>query len=148
MTLFRDFKEKDREIFLEFCSDFYRGDAVDHPISKAQMVTTFDEILRQGPYLRGLLFEQDREPAGYGQLSFTFSNEAGGFVVLIEELYVLPAFQGRGIGSAFLDWVKEEYRERAKRYRLEVCAGNTGAIRLYSRKGFERLRYEQMILEV
>ena len=99
MTLFRDFKEKDREIFLEFCSDFYRGDAVDHPISKAQMVTTFDEILRQGPYLRGLLFEQDREPAGYGQLSFTFSNEAGGFVVLIEELYVLPAFQGRGADS-------------------------------------------------
>lgn len=145
---FRDMKETDRAQFLTMCRAFYSGDAVDHAIPEDYMQATFDEILRQGPYLRGILFEVDGKAAGYGQLSFTFSNEVGGFVVLIEEIYVLPEFQGKGIGSAYLDWLMQEYKGKAKRFRLEVCAGNAGAIRLYRKKGFEPLAYQQMILDV
>ena len=148
MKQFRDFKESDRRAFLEMCRGFYSGDAVDHAIPEKYMELTFDEILRQGPYLRGILFEQNGKTAGYGQLSFTFSNEVGGFVVQIEEIYVLPEFQGKGIGNAYLEWLKDEYRGKAKRFRLEVCSGNAGAIRLYSKKGFEKLSYEQMILDL
>ena len=148
MIIFRDFKESDRADFLKMCREFYSGDAVDHAIPEEYMQVTFDEILRQGPYLRGIIFERDGKPAGYGQLSFTFSNEVGGFVVLIEEIYVLPEFQGEGIGNAYLECLKKEYGGKAKRFRLEVCSGNSGAIRLYSKKGFEKLAYEQMILDL
>lgn len=148
MIIFRDFKESDRAEFLKMCREFYSGDAVDHAIPQEYMQATFNEILRQGPYLRGIIFEQDGKIAGYGQLSFTFSNEVGGFVVLIEEIYVQPEYQNGGIGNAYLEWLKKEYGKMAKRFRLEVCTGNSGAIRLYSKKGFEKLAYEQMILDL
>ena len=148
MIIFRDFKESDCAEFLKMCREFYSGDAVDHAIPQEYMQATFNEILRQGPYLRGIIFEQDGKIAGYGQLSFTFSNEVGGFVVLIEEIYVQPEYQNGGIGNAYLEWLKKEYGKMAKRFRLEVCAGNSGAIRLYSKKGFEKLTYEQMILDL
>ena len=143
---FRDFTEQDREQFLTMCRDFYSGDAVDHVIPPEHMQRTFDEILKQGPYLRGVMFEEDGVCAGYAQLSFTFSNEAGGKVVWLEEIYTLPQFRGRGIGGAFLDWVRNEYPD-VKRSRLEVCESNQGAANLYRRKGYEPLDYRQMVLD-
>jgi len=141
---FRDFTETDREVFLSLCREFYGGDAVDHPIPGEFMTLTFDEILKRGPYARGVLFEKGGELAGYGQLSFTWSNEAGGLVVLVEEILVLEKFRGKGIGTAYLRWLKEEYKD-AKRFRLEVCPGNAGARRLYEKEGYEQLHYDQMI---
>jgi ribosomal protein S18 acetylase RimI-like enzyme len=62
--------------------------------------------------------------------------ESGGAVVgmaaveddLLGHLYVHPAAQGRGVGSALLDVVK---RERAGGFRLWVFQRNTGARRFY-----------------
>ena len=81
-------------------------------------------------------------------LSFTHSNEVAGMVLLIEELYVLPKFQGKGIGSRFFDWLFEHYAGKIKRYRLEVTHVNEGAIRLYERRGFKELNYFQMVYDV
>lgn len=147
MLNFRDYEKEDRETVMAMCREFYSGDAVDHPVPMEYLEVTFDEIVKGSPYLRGILFEYEGKPAGYGQLSFTFSSEAGGFTVLVEEVFVSPAFQGKGIGSAYLEWLFEEYRGKAKRFRLEVCEGNAGAIRLYEKKGFTLLPYKQMILE-
>ena len=144
MIRFRDFNEGDRETFLTLCREFYSGDAVDHPVPDEFFETTFDEILKRGPYARGILFEEDGSLAGYGQLSFTWSNEAGGFVVLVEEILVLEEFRGKGIGTAYLRWLKEEYKD-AKRFRLEVCPGNAAARKLYEKEGYVLLDYDQMI---
>ena len=53
--------------------------------------------------------EQDGVPAGYALLSFTHSNESGGLVVLIEEVYVDAAFRGKKIGTKFFAWLFEAY---------------------------------------
>ena len=49
-----------------------------------------------------------------------------------------PDFQGRGMGTALLDKLEAEARERGcTRIRLEVRADNTDAIALYERRGYE-----------
>jgi len=57
----------------------------------------------------------------------------------LQFLAILPGFQGRGLGSAVLDWMEREARAGNER-NLWVAASeiNTGALRLYERHGFTR----------
>jgi ribosomal protein S18 acetylase RimI-like enzyme len=71
-----------------------------------------------------------------GGMSFAEADEAGSTVTL-KQLYVLPAFQGRGIGSMLLDEVIESFAE-AKLMRLEVEEANDKAIAFYVAQGFAR----------
>lgn len=147
MTI-RDFKKTDRDAVIGMADTFYNSPGVLHRIPVENFAEAFDEMCAGGSQrLRGLLIEVDGAPAGYCQLSFSYSTEAGGSVVLIEEVYVLESHRGLGIGSKLFEYISNEYRGKAARIRLEVAPANTRAIELYERLGFERLHYVQMILE-
>ena len=53
----------------------------------------------------------------------------------VMRLYVLPAFQGQGVGVALLNWLLARQRIGIA-VRLEVVAANHGALRFYDREGF------------
>lgn len=57
----------------------------------------------------------------------------------LELLVLLPGFQGRGIGAAFVHWFEGEALQRGAR-NLWVCASrlNSGALRFYRRHGFAK----------
>ena len=78
--------------------------------------------------------------------AYTYSNEAGGKVVWIDELYVSPKFQGKGLGREFIRYIKSLFGEFA-RIRLEVEESNDGATRLYKREGFSQFNYTQYVIE-
>ena len=88
--------------------------------------------------------EKDGQPAGYALLSLTYSNEAGGLCVLLEEIYVREDFRGCGLGKEFFSWTENRYPQ-ARRFRLEVTASNARAAALYTRLGYKKLDYVQMI---
>ena len=77
---------------------------------------------------------EDGIPAGFVALR-RFDAERCEF----KRLYVRPAFRGRGIGRALLDWVLAEARGAGYR---EVVADTmpvmAEALRMYERAGFER----------
>lgn len=139
----REIGEKDRESFLAMCRQFYASPAVLHTIPEAYHVRTFDALMAHSPYLRGFILHLDGETAGYGLISLTYSAEAGGMVVWIEELYLLPPFRGKGAAHSFFAWLEENYP--AARYRLETEHDNYRAKKLYQALGFRTLEYEQMI---
>ena len=65
----------------------------------------------------------------------------------LDDLYILPPFQNRGIGTAVL---KKYLAESEKPVFFYVFARNTGAIRLYERLGFrlrERVGETRLIME-
>jgi ribosomal protein S18 acetylase RimI-like enzyme len=61
--------------------------------------------------------------------------DAVGKSVMLRQLYVLPKFQGRGIGGMMLDEIIESFPD-ASLFRLEVEEVNARAIGFYAAQGF------------
>ena len=143
--MIREIRKDDRALYCDLVDKFYHSDAVNAPVPAENYQTTFDEMMRSDTYLKGYIFEIEGIPCGFALLSKTFSQEAGGLSVTIEEIYIEPAYRGRGLGTSFFEFLKREIP--AMRYRLEVEDDNEGAKRLYERMGFELLPYLQMVID-
>lgn len=145
--MIRNIRLEDKNDYIKMTKEFYTSPAVLHSIPEEYIHITFDNIVNDTPYAKGYIIEDDGLVAGYILLSLTYSNEAGGLVVLVEEIYIKDDFRGRGIGKKALTKIKEMYKE-AKRFRLEVTKENKGAIKLYKNLGYEDLDYLQMIIDM
>ena len=143
--MIRKMTESDRDLYIEMAEEFYHSDAVLHPIPRAHFEKTAEEALKSGTYSEIYLLEYEGKTAGYGLTARTFSQEAGGQVLWIEELYIREAFRSRGLGREFFSYLEENNKGVLSRLRLEVEADNTRAISLYERLGYEVLDYVQMI---
>ncbi len=139
---------EDRELYIEMAQEFYHSDAVLHPVPESYIEATADEALRSDAYTKIYMIEWEGEPAGYAVTARSFSQEAGGYVIWLEELYIREAFRSKGLGREFFTWIEETEERGAARLRLEVEAGNTRAISLYERLGYKVLDYVQMIKEL
>lgn len=137
--LIRKLDERDREVYLAMAKDFYSSPAVLENIPEENITRSFAEFTGGTPFGDAFIFEEKGEVIGYGVLAYTYSQEAGGKVVWLEEIYVCPAYRGNGRGSDFIDFVLEKIP--AARYRLETEPDNEDAARLYIRKGFELFEY-------
>lgn len=142
--MLRDLLPDDREIFLSMVKSFYSSSAVAHNVDFRNFEATFEAAMDKSPFLRIFIMEDGGSPMGYALLSFTHSNEAGGLVVLVEELYISEACRGKGYGRAFFEFLEQEYPS-AKRFRLEVREDNKKAMDLYYRLGYNVLDYMQMV---
>ena len=133
----------DRELYVSLAKAFYATDAVFQPIPEKHFSDTFDELMRSDVYTFCRILEHEDAPAGYALMSRTYSQEAGGMAVWIEEIYILPEYRGKGLGSEFFAWLFETYP--APRYRLEVEPENEAAMHLYTKLGFKSVPYGQMM---
>ncbi len=141
--MIRAFRADEKALFVSLADEFYHSSAVLHSIPTAHHARTFDALMAGSPYIAAWLIELDGQSAGYALLGLTWSNEAGGLTVWLDELYVRPAFQGQGLGSALLRALHAQYPDAA-RFRLEIEPDNEGAARLYARLGYVALPYAQM----
>lgn len=141
--MIRPLTAADRGLFLTLCGEFYHSEAVLHPIPPLYHERTFQELMRSDVYLLGYLLEDAGAAAGYALLSRGFSPEVGGSILWLEELYLRPAFRGRGLGTEFFRYL--ETHHPASRYRLEVEPDNLRAKALYRRLGYVPLPYEQLV---
>ena len=108
----------DKDVYIKFAKKFYSTDAVMSPIPQRHFEATFRELMRSDTYAEAFLLVDGGTPKGYALIAKTFSQEAGGLVVWIEELYVEPDARSKGLGSEFFEFVEKNIP--AKRYRLEV----------------------------
>ena len=141
--MLRKITPNDRETYIALSEEFYSSDAGSHSIPVEFHKNSFDELMRSDEYIECFIFEHEGETAGYALIAKTFSPEAGGVVVWIEELYVREGFRGKGLGKAFFAYMEQNYN--VSRYRLEVEPDNVRAKKLYSALGYKKLPYEQMI---
>jgi len=144
--MIRKIKENDKAKYIKMAEDFYNSPAVLYPVPCSHFENTFVELMNGSVYTEGYIFEIDESVAGYGLIAKTYSQEAGGMVVWIEEIYVKEDFRDKGLGSEFLEYVKENIP--AKRYRLETEPENSRAQKLYKRHGFEHLEYINYALDI
>ena len=108
---------------------------------------TFEECLKSDTYAELFILEWEGKIAGYGLIAKTFSQEAGGMVYWLEELYILEEYRSKGLGSEYFRYMEEHKEEGVTRFRLEVEKENERAWKLYKRQGYDWLEYDQMIKE-
>ena len=83
------------------------------------------------------LIQVSGEIAGYLVVTSCFSLEFGGAFGLLDELYVLESWRGKGFGAQAIEFAEGWCRSRGMdALRLEVAHANERALRLYQRAGF------------
>lgn len=142
--MIRKITPEDRTAVIEMMTDFYSSEAVLAPVSTENFEKTVDECLNSDVYADLYVAEVDDRMAGYALTAKTFSNEAGGMVTWIEELYVCPSMRGHNIGHELLTFL---LNTDSARFRLETEEENVRAVKLYKSFGFMPFGYDQMILE-
>ena len=143
--MIREIKARDKDIFVQMAKEFYKSEAVISEIPTQNILNTFDEVNSNSPYAKAYIIEHDGDTAGYALIGITYSNEAGGLVVWVEEIFIKENYRGLGLGGEFLSYVEQEFGDKAKRFRLEISHDNDSAQRLYERKGYQPLDYMQMV---
>ena len=72
-------------------------------------------------------------------VGFLHLGNRGGKPDWIEDVFVLPAYQNRGIGTSAIREAIQEIRSYSESVYIEAAARNKGAIRLYRKLGFDCL---------
>lgn len=139
----RKINKNDKTSIIKMMEEFYNSPAVLHPVSSKNFSCTVDEFLNGSPYIDIFIAEINEKPIGYVQTSITWSNEAGGLAVWLEEIFIKENFRSGGYGSEIIDFIKKNYKNAA-RFRLEIEPSNIRAEKLYNKKGFDKLNYLQM----
>lgn len=146
--IIRKLRDTDFDQVLAMMLPFYASEALlIHP-SEEVLRRTLRDALSENPYLEGYGFEVDGELAGYSLFAKSYSTEAGGPCIWIEDIYIRPEFRGQGFGTALLDFATRSYKGKAARIRLEAEPDNGKAIEVYKRAGFETLGYLQLVKEM
>lgn len=141
----RNIQNEDCSCVFDMMRDFYNSPAVLYKASDAVLKADIKACLSGNPCIEGFVFEYGGQIAGYGMVAKSFSTEAGGICIWIEDAYLKPEFRGIGIGKEFFKFVEERYTGSAVRIRLDVEAENAGALNMYKRCGYKELPYFQMV---
>ncbi len=144
---YRPIARADRAEYLAMAHDFYASEAVLHAVPDSHFEETFAELMRSDVYAQAYILETNGQTIGYALLAKSFSQEAGGVVLWIEELYIKPPYRACGYGSRFLREFLGSLPPQVKRVRLEAERENDRAVRLYESLGFTFLDYDQMVID-
>jgi len=94
------------------------------------------ELLQNPTFGIAFIARDENIPIAYLIVCFDFSLEYRGKGAWVDELFVEPAYRGKGIASQLLDLAERASLDHdAKSLHLEVTHGNP-AIELYRRRGF------------
>ncbi|MDZ4743546.1 MAG: GNAT family N-acetyltransferase [Verrucomicrobiota bacterium] len=91
------------------------------------------------PHPPGFLYfiEQDGKTAGYLLVTSCFSMEFGGRFLLLDELFLLEEFRGKGVGKKVVQFTESLCEKTGcSHLRLEVHHANHRALATYHKAGF------------
>ncbi len=136
--IIRSFKPEDKELFFGLCKEFYEAEATLRAYDQGITERTFARVLDRHENSWGLLMfdKEDGEVVGYGLLTSYWSNEDGGNVIVLDELYIKPNNRNKGYAKIFMQWIEDTYKDDAVSITLEVLTTNIRACELYNKIGY------------
>ena len=136
MTTFKELGPGDIERVVLMMRQFSAID--NYPFDSVERSQNLQLVIDHPGYGRLWLIFQDDVLAGYIFLGFGFSFEFKGRDAFVDELFILPEFQGKGIGKLAIDFIVSEARKAGvKALHLEAEHHNSRGLRLYRQKGFK-----------
>ena len=137
--IIREFQKEDRNIFLSLCSEFYNSNATLRPYNNTVAEMTFDRVMAKHENLWGyMLFDKmSDEPVGYSLITSYWCNEEGGNILVLDELFISPIGRHKGYATTFMEWLQNNFKDKAVSITLEVLTTNVNACHLYIKEGFK-----------
>ena len=117
-----------------FMVELYREDPEGEPLDDNKIRATIHHCLCYPDKLRLVTLLWEGRPVGYALLVFYWSNERGGDVLHLDELYVLPEYRKMGIATALLSHLGEW--DEIVAIQLETTPANDEAREFYLKRGF------------
>lgn len=127
---------------LAMMGELYREDEPATAPDPARLPLTIATLLAEPNRGRIVLFRRGGSLAGYALVIPFWSNEFGGTLLYVDELYVVPEARGQRIASAFFAYLRTERPFDAVALALEVTPKNERARRLYESVGFTQRQHQ------
>ena len=135
---FRPMTADDAGAVIAMMTALYEEDASGY-VSPDHFRRTVDTLLAEPHRGTVVVFDLPDAPRiGYAILIPYWSNEFGGPMVEVDELFVRAEFRARGVGRAFIAWIERERPHGATVIELEVTPDNHKAQEFYRSVGFTR----------
>ena len=121
---------------LAMMRELYSEDEAASPVDQSQFPLNIEVLMARPSRGRIVLFSEGGLLRGYALLIPYWSNEFGGTLLFVDEMFVIPEARNRGIGRSFFRYLEEVRPFDAVALALEVSPSNAGARRLYESLGF------------
>ena len=144
-TLARPFVPADEQKFCEMARTYHDSGVFELTVTEKNFHDTFKAIMDKSPFIDGFMLERDGRQIGYALVCIMYANEAGGLIMNVDELYIDPEYNSREMRQEFVNWFENHYKDTCSLYRLELAGGDEQSIEYYESKGYELLRYYQVL---
>ena len=105
--------------------------------SAAEFAATFAKALECPDMIDLVLFEENGTPVGFANLLTIFSVWSQGLAMVIDDLYLLPEWRGKGYGRAALTLIEKLAKEKGcRRLQFQSELTNPGAMKFYIAAGY------------
>ncbi|GAB2197039.1 GNAT family N-acetyltransferase [Sessilibacter sp. MAH4] len=139
MLKFVPAQDSDSKLILKYINDLAICEKFPFPIS----VTLSDietNLLGNDAIAKAIIFYLDEKPCGFAVYYFTFSTTTGKRGLHLDDLYVEPECQGRGVGKKALVYLAQIARENdCARFEWWALKTNDSAIQFYLNVGAQEL---------
>ena len=139
----REYDDSDYIVFVRMVNSLYSEDPEGQPMNSSKVEATINEYKKNPEKIRIVILEKNNDIIGYSILVYLWSNEYGGNILIVDELYIKEKFRTEGIGSYFIKWLEE--REEFVAIQLETTPSNRRVFNYYIRLGFEVLENAHLI---
>lgn len=139
MLTIRPAEPRDAALLAELVRELAEYEKLAH-----EAAATAGDFLRDGfgprPRFEAAVAEWDGAAAGFALWFYNYSTFAGRHGLYLEDLFVRPAFRGKGIGKGLLvHLARLAAAQGCARYQWQVLDWNTPSIRFYEALGARRL---------
>lgn len=141
---YRNYVESDYDALKTMILSLYTEDPSSQTISESNIKRTVNEYFMKPDKLTIVMIICDGEVAGYSIVIHFWSNEYGGNILHIDELFIKEQYRGKGIGKDFFIALKA-LNEDAVALLLEVTPNNTRALKFYQEIGFVKTKNSHYI---
>ncbi|MCP4335531.1 MAG: GNAT family N-acetyltransferase [Gammaproteobacteria bacterium] len=142
---FRTFQQDDLAEVKQMIFQLYAEAPEGQPITSEKIDNTVRELSAHPEKGRFIVFSTASEIAGYAIVIYYWSNELGGDVLHIDELFVKKAWRNRSIATRFIDAIPGNEQGTVKALQLEVTPSNERALSYYWGLGFESSRNSHLL---
>lgn len=130
--------------FIEaMCLALYAADVVGEAMDGSKIRRSLGVLADHPDRGQVIVAEAGGRLAGYAIVIWFWSNEYGGLLAVVDELWVEPGQRGRGVASGLFEWLRRQYPELVG-LDLEVSPENVQARGWYQRRGFEPIRNQML----